>query len=400
MNIALYIARRYLVSKSDQNAVNIINLVTFLVIVVGSGALFIVLSAFAGLKDFSLAFANSFDPDLKATAAQGKYFILTPEEEQQLDTIEGVAAWSREIEERVFLTHDQKNHVAWIKAVDENYSRVVNTDSLVFWGNWLDNDPRRVVAGRSIVGILGTTLENYSSPISVLAPKPGEGSILRNTRPYNDMKVILAGVYSINEDLDNKYVFANLAAVQPLLEKDSLEITGINLKLHKDADREKVINTLLTLFDDKVTVKTRAQLNDALYKMLNTENLAIYLIFTLVLIIALFNVVGSIIMMVLDKKSNLKTLYSLGVPLRKLRNIYFFQGVLVTAFGGLLGIVIASLLVWSQMLFEWILLTPSLPYPVDFQVTNVALVLATILILGIIASAIASARINKRLLEL
>ncbi|MBL7471450.1 ABC transporter permease [Robertkochia sediminum] len=400
MNIALYIAQRYLVSKSSQNAVNIINLVTFLVIVIGAAALFIVLSAFAGLKTFSLSFANNFDPDLKATASTGKYFVLEPEEEQKLEDLEGVAAFSKEIEERIFLTHDQKNHVGWIKAVDTNYPQVVAVDTLVYFGDWMQDNPYEVVPGITIANLLNLGINDYRSPLQILAPKPGEGSITRSKKPYNQLSVTVSGVYAVNEELDKKYVFAYLPTVQPLLEKDSLEITGINFKITPEADEATVIAGIQNILGNKTIVKNRAQLNDALYKMLNTENLAIYLIFTLVLIIALFNVVGAIIMMILDKKGNLTTLFSLGVPIKKLRRIYFLQGLLVTSAGGLLGIFLASLLVWSQIAFQWIRLTPSLPYPVEFQFSNVLLVFATIFVLGFIASKIASARINKALLTL
>ncbi|MGB3152435.1 MAG: FtsX-like permease family protein, partial [Maribacter sp.] len=140
--------------------------------------------------------------------------------------------------------------------------------------------------------------------------------------------------------------------------------------------------------------------NSTLYKMLNTENVATYLIFTLVLIIALFNVVGAIIMMILDKQQNSKTLYSFGTTIEALRSIYFMQGVLVTSLGGVIGVLLGSLLVWSQLTFGWLRITPSLAYPVEYKLMNVFLVLATIVVLGIIASKIASSRINKKLISL
>jgi len=133
--------------------------------------------------------------------------------------------------------------------------------------------------------------------------------------------------------------------------------------------------------------------------MLNTENLATYLIFTLVLIIALFNVVGAIIMMILDKQQNSRTLYSLGTTLREIRRIYFVQGVIVTTMGGVIGVVLGSLLIASQLAFGWLKITPSLAYPVEYQLVNVLIVLGTIMVLGLIASKIASRRVNKKLLS-
>ena len=145
-------------------------------------------------------------------------------------------------------------------------------------------------------------------------------------------------------------------------------------------------------------MKNRQQLNATLYRMLNTENLATYLIFTLVLIIALFNVVGAIIMMILDKQQNTRTLYSLGATIRELRRIYFVQGIMVTSFGGLIGVLVASILVWTQLAFGWIRITPSLAYPVEFRLMNVLIVLATIFVLGVVSSKIASSRVGKKLL--
>ena len=136
MNFAYYIAKRYVRSKSSQNAINIINFVTFLVIVIGSAALFIVLSGFAGLKTFSLSFTNTFDPDMKAVPSAGKYFILTEEQENQLKDLQGLANYSREIEERVYLSYRQKGHVAYVKGVDSMYHKATGVDSTIYWGEW------------------------------------------------------------------------------------------------------------------------------------------------------------------------------------------------------------------------------------------------------------------------
>ncbi len=402
MNIALYIAKRYLVSKSSQNAVNIINFVSFLVIVIGAASLFIVLSAFAGLKTLSLSFSNSFDPDLKAISDQGKYFRLNDDDIQKLDSLEGVYAYSQEIEERIFLTHKQKNFIAYIRAVDSNYARVIDVDSVIYYGSWMHQNPYQVVPGIGIANALGLGINDYRNPLKILAPKPGEGSITSgmssSSRPYNDLAVTVSGVYQIEDNLDKKYVFAKLATIQPLLEKDADQITGINFRVSPGANLDVVSMNIRNILGKKVTLKTRAQLNDSLYKMLNMENLAIYLIFTLVLIIALFNVVGAIIMMILDKKANASTLYSMGVSIKKLREMYFIQGLLVTTIGGLIGILLASFIVWTQLQFQWIKLTPTLAYPVEFQVGNLLVVFATIFVLGFIASKIAASRINKKLI--
>ena len=389
-------------SKSSQNAVNIINFITFLVIVIGSAALFIVLSGFAGLKTFSLSFTNSFDPELKAQPIFGKFFSITPEHEQRLASINGLAHYSKEIEEKVYLEHKGKNHIAYIKGIDSNYTKVVNTDSILYLGNWTIND-QQVVSGIGIANILSVTINQFRSPMQIYAFKPGKGSLSQGgvgvSSLYNRLPVIIGGVYAVEADLDNKYVFADLSLSQALLEKTENDISGINFKLEDGADEQTVRSEIEEVLGDSVMVRNRQELNSTLYKMLNTENMATYLIFTLVLIIALFNVVGAIIMMILDKQQNSKTLYSLGTTIKELRNIYFVQGILVTGFGGLIGVLLGSLLVWSQIFFGWLKITPSLAYPVEFQLINVLIVLATILVLGVIASKIASSRINKKLIS-
>ena len=400
MNFPLYIAKRYLRSKSSQNAVNIINFITFLVIVIGSAALFIVLSAFAGLKTFSLSFSNTFDPDLKASPTTGKHFSISAEDESALEEIEGLANFSKELEERAYLTYKEKSTIAYIKGVDENYRAVTGVDSTLIFGNW-GSDVNNGVIGICIYNLLGVPMNNRTA-MEVLVPKPGEGSLSQqgfNSKPYDDLSLVVSGVYAVEESLDKKYVFARLALVQELLQKDSTEVSGINFKLMDNASPDDVRNSINAVLGEKASVLTRREQNTSLYRMLNTENLATYLIFTLVLIIALFNVVGAIIMMILDKQQNSKTLFSLGTTIKELRRIYFIQGLLVTSFGGLIGVALGSLLIGSQLAFGWLKITPSLAYPVEFNVINMLIVIGTIVVLGVISSKIASSRITEKLIS-
>ena len=400
MNVSLYIAKRYLRSKSSQNAVNIINAVTFAVIVIGSAALFIVLSGFSGLKNFSLSFSNTFDPDLKAIPATGKVFSLSEELEIALNKLPGIVSYSKELEERVYLTHDQKSMIAYIKGVDSNYTRTTAMDSAVFLGQF-DLSLQQTVAGIGIASLLNLSLNDFRSPLAVLAPKPGKNGGMPqgfSEQPYNQLNVVMSGIYQVEEALDKKYIFSELPVVQALLQRDSAEISGINFKLNPTFKETSVRREIEAILGDKAQLKNRRELNQTLYRMLNTENLATYLIFTLVLIIALFNVVGAIIMMILDKKDHLKTLYALGLSHLELRRIYFLQGVLLTSAGGLIGVLLGAILIGSQLLFGWLLITPSLAYPVALTLENFGIVIFTIVFLGILASIIASSRIRPAIL--
>lgn len=400
MNFPFYIAKRYLRSKSSQNAVNIINFITFLVIVIGSAALFIVLSGFAGLKTFSLSYTNMVDPDLKALPITGKFISVSASQEKALQQLGDIYAYSKELEEKVYLTHNQKAHIAYIKGIDSSFVRTTPIDSsLYFYGDWSING-LQAVAGQGVVNLLGLNINNFRSPLVVRVPKPGKGLLGQRMLKdaYNEASLVISGIYQIEEELDRKYVFAELPLVQALLEKDSTQLSGINFKLKENANIPELRKKIAAIFSGDVVLKDRRELNSTLHRMLNTENLATYLIFTLVLIIALFNVVGAIIMMILDKQQNSKTLYNLGTTIKALRKIYFVQGILVTGLGGFIGVFIGSLLIWSQLAFGWLKITPSLSYPVEYRFINLIIVLATILVLGVIASFIASSRINKKLL--
>ena len=368
-------------------------------IIVGAMALFVVLSVFSGLKVFSLSFSNDIDPDLKISSILGKSFFVSPSQESQINQIEDIVSYSKIIEERVLFTFDGKQQVTYLKGVDENFNKVNAIKKTLFNGEWLKPNTYEVVAGYGIANKFSMGLLDYSNSLEVLAPKPGKGAIENPENAFNKVIVTPVGIYAISEDLDSKYVFADLGLAQELLEYKSRQISGIEIKMATDADEKNIVSKLQTIFNNKITIKNRAQLNESLYKMLNTENLAVYLIFTLVIIIALFNLIGALIMMILDKKGNLKTLLNLGTEIKDLRKIFLLQGTLLSVFGGIIGLTLGIAVVLLQQHYELVMITPTLAYPVVFSIENVLIVLATIVTLGFIASLIASSRVSKKLLD-
>ena len=368
-------------------------------IIVGAMALFVVLSVFSGLKVFSLSFSNNIDPDLKISSTLGKSFFVSPNQENKIKEIEGLASYSKIIEERVLFTFDGKQEVTYLKGVDSEYSKVNAIKKTLYNGDWLKPNTDEVVVGYGIAQKFSMGLLDFNNSLEVLAPKPGKGTIENPAEAFNEIAVIPVGIYAISEDLDSKYVFADLGLAQELLEYKPNQISGIEVKIKQDADENVIISKLKTIFQNKITVKNRAQLNESLYKMLNTENLAVYLIFTLVIIIALFNLIGALIMMILDKKGNLKTLLNLGTEIKDLRKIFLLQGTLLSIFGGIIGLTLGIVIVLLQQHYELVMITPTLAYPVVFTIENVLIVFFTILTLGFIASLIASSRVSKKLLD-
>ena len=400
MNFALYIAKRYLKSKSSNNAINFITYIALIGVILGAASLFIVLSGFSGLRDFTLKFTSVIDPDFKIESAKGKSFLLTEALQNDLKQIDNIKLYSKVIEERVIATSDGKQVMAFIKGVDLNYEKITLTDSILYNGSWLAQNSPQIVSGYGIASALSIGILDYGKAINIYVPKPGKGQITKKEQAFNTFSAINVGIYSLNETLDNKYIFSSFETAQNLLDYKENQLSSLEVKLKNPELINDTRNQIEAVLGENFRVKDTSQLNEALYKMLNTENLAVYLIFTLVLIIALFNVIGSIIMMILDKRQTLSTLYNMGAPISQIRNIFFKQGVLMSVVGGFLGLVIGYVIIQLQYSFSLVMLTPNLPYPVAIKFMNFVVVFITITILGVVASKIASSRISKNLLQI
>ncbi len=399
MTVSLYIAKRYLRSKSSNNAINFITYIALIGVILGSASLFIVLSGFAGLKDFTLQFSSVVDPDLKAQTVIGKSFVLSKEQIAKLNALDDIAHYSKIIEERVVIASNDKNTLATIKGVDEHYMQVVNTDTILEYGNWLDQKTNQIVVGWGISNSLSLGVLDFSKPIKIYVPKPGKGQITATKNAFNTVNAINTGVFFINEALNDEFVYVSIDLAKNLLHYKPNQISSIEFKLKKEIDEAATKAKIQAILGNNIVLKNRAQLNDALYKMLNTEYVVVYLIFTLVLIIAFFNVVGSLIMMILDKKKSLNTLFNIGATLNDIRHIFFLQGSLMSIIGGIIGLFLALLVLTLQQYFNLVMITESLAYPITIKIENFFIVLITISVLGIIASKIASARISKSMLQ-
>ena len=367
--------------------------------VVAAAALFIVLSGFAGLKSFSLEFSSFVDPDLKVLPSEGKSFLLSAQDSIALHKIDGIAVYAKTIEERVILEFDDKRQIVTLKGVDDDYLRVTTIDTMVYYGSWLEQNASQVVAGGGIANKLSFGVLDFSKSLKIYVPKPGKGQITSVRGAFNSMNAHNVGVFDINEDLNNEYIFSDINMAKYLLNYEDTQISAIEIKLKPNTDKVTVSTEIKKIFGNVVIIKNRSQLNDALYKMLNTENVAVYLIFTLVIIIALFNVIGALIMMILDKKASLNTLFNLGTTTKDIRRIFFLQGSLMTVLAGMVGLILGFLIVYLQQQFALVMITPSLPYPVEIQLINFLIVMATIFTFGILASMLASRRISKNLVK-
>ena len=394
MSFPLYIAKRYLFAKSGNNAINIITIIASIGVVLGTAALFIILSGFSGLRTFNYALLDSSDPDIKISATKGKSFIYDNAIKKVVLSSKDILAFSKIIEERVFIKNGEKQQIAFIKGVDDNYTNVVPLDDALQMGTWLQKEYTNTsVIGNSLAYKLSAGVESFGEYLEILVPKKGTG-FLNPARSFRSIKTQIVGTYFGTEEFENTFVFVSNVQAQQLVNYKENQFTGIEIKLRPDSNSANFAASMQEKLGSKYKVKTKAQLNELFYKVINTENFVSYLIFTLIVIIAMFNIVGSIIMMIIDKKKNLKTLLSLGATLSEIKKIFVLQGFLLTIISMTVGLFLSVIIVIIQQKFQIFMITSSIPYPVELRGSNFLIVIATITVLGFLAAKVASSRIS------
>jgi len=393
----LYIASRYFFTRSKQSVINIINYIALSVVLIATAALLIVLSAFTGLKDFGLSFSNVFDPDFRVEAVQGKVLEVDSVALASIKQLDGILAVSGIIEDKVFLNYRDKNHVVYLKGVDSTYQKVIESDRFLSSGTWFSKELDEVVIGGGVAQVLSLGVYDYNDFLVLTVPKRS-ASATQLKEPFINKTALVSGIYSVSEELDKKYMFSNLSFARDLFQRKGNVYSSLELKVDPNLNRKQLEEQLQALLKTPVRMRSRTELNAALFKMLNTEQMAIYLIFTLVIIIALFNVVGALIMMILEKRPQLKVLYALGVQPKEIRLIFFYLGGMISWVGGGLGILLGTTLVLLQRYIPFLYVPgTNFPYPVCLELQNVAMVLLLLFVLGGLASAWATAQVGKRI---
>jgi lipoprotein-releasing system permease protein len=366
-------------------------------VVVGAAALFIVLCGFNGLRDYSLAFTSFVDPDLKVVSVKTKTFVINDSLLKDVLLLDNLLSFSKTVEENVFLSTNETGDVVFAKGVSDFFpSKTI--DSILFDGEWISNS-NQIVSGWGIANKLSYGIYDYSKGITLYAPKPGKNQILSVEGSFSKLTVVNVGLFEINEALDFSLIYTGLKDLQNLLGYAENQISSVEIILKDPLKTEETADLLRSKLGSEFKVKTKEQLNDTLYKMLNTEQIVVYLVFTLVLIIALFNLISSIVIMVLEKRNNLKTLYNSGATHNEIKKIFYFQGLIITFLGGATGLFLGFLLMLMQQKFSVFMITSSLAYPVSIELSTFLIAGITILTLGGLASKISSNVVTKELIR-
>ena len=392
------IARRYFFARSSKTIVNRINRFAFIMIVVSACSLLVVLSAFSGLKDFGLLYTNSFDPDFKVIPKVGKHFVLDGPALEKVSSLSGTANASLVLEEKVLLANSLNSTSIVLKGVDSNHFLNQQLNDLSLVGVYDIRDKDNIYLGASVASDLDVVL---SEDFSVKATVPSLNNFsLFNLSPFSSLFFEIQGIYQISGDIESKYAFTSLSSLSSLINVPPNRFSAIEIIVGDGFSKEVLEEELNQLLPVDFNVVSKQELNPALYKMLNTENFAVYLIFCLVVIIAVFNLVGSITIMMVEKTSDLKILSALGASKNSFSNIFLSLGSIVSFFGSLVGCIVGSVFVVIQGSSPFVYVPgTSLPYPVVLTFQNLLIVFLTVSLFGLAASFWTTRNLDKLFLD-
>jgi lipoprotein-releasing system permease protein len=388
VNFPFFIAKRYLVSKKTHNATNIISGISIAGICIGTLALVIVLSAFNGLSELVQTLYNSFDAEIEITVKQGKTFNPNSPEFNALKHIEGISYISESVEGNALLKYEAQQSIATIKGVSKDFQKMTRVDTLVLDGNFNINK-NNIVIGKGLSQVLQLRMNDLSSWISIYAPKRGKLKSLNPEEGLNEMNAYASGTFSINDEFDFSYVIMNIEDARQLLDYDKNEVSAIELGINPTADGEKIQKQLINVLGDNYYVKNRAQQNAELYKTMESEKLWTFIILIFILVIATFNVIGSLTILILEKKKDITILHHLGADIKAIRRIFLVEGLLITAIGALSGLLLGILLCWIQMKYELISMSEGLlinAYPVKVEALDIVAIMLAVFTIGFVAA--------------
>jgi lipoprotein-releasing system permease protein len=395
-------AWRYFRSNKSTNAINVIAWISVAAIAVGSAALIIVLSVFNGFEDLVKGLYADFYADMRIIPARGKTFHISGEQIQQVKNTKGVAVISFVAEEKAML-NNESIVPATVKGVDENYTSINKINTHISRGRFelgTASEPK-IVVGAGIENGTGIDVERQTEPATIFLPNKNAAR-LTSEDGLNSFSVMPAGTFMVQQDFDNKYVFSNLGFVKYMLNMSPDEFSAIEMKLSGDVDAVK--KQLQKILGKDFIVESRYEQNRSLYAVMQVEKWVIYGILSLILMVAAFNMIGALTMIVLEKQKDIAVLKAMGADDRMVQNIFLSEGILLASIGGGAGIILASIICWVQLQFKIIKLGGNTfiidYYPVKMVATDYVLVLATVGLIAILASWIPSKKASGQFFSL
>jgi len=401
LRFPLFIALRYLFSKKSTHVINIISGISVTGILVGTCALVILLSAFNGLESWVVNLYNSFDPDIRVEAKSRKFFQETELPRTKILEISGVERVMQVIEENGLLTHRDAQYVCTIKGVSDELVKMSGLDTMMVEGDFRLNRGQipMAVVGSGIAYALSLSLNDLESPLDIYVPKANASFSLNPAEAFHSSSIRSAGIFEVQPEFDLKYIIVPIGFARELFHRET-ELSSYEIQLKPDADLDQVMKSLKALTGEGFAIKNRFQQHELLYKIINAEKWGVFLILAFILLIAIFNVTGSLTMLIVDKSRDIRTLQSLGASWSVIRLIFFLEGMMISFLGMSIGIVTGLVVVYLQSKFNLVLINGEDAYPVLVKGADILYISLTVLAIGALASWLPASRtLTKRRLS-
>jgi len=400
--LLFFIAWRYLFAKKSHAIINIISGISIFGVSIGTMALLVVLSVFNGFESLILSLYNSFHSDIEVKAVHGKTFFIEDIDKNALKNIPGVISISEIIEDMALVRYRDRQHIVFIKGVSENYSEVANIEDIIIAGKTIlkAGDINYVILGTGVDYIIGANLNDFANPIMIYVPKRTARISAIMTDAFISLPAYPSGVFSVQQEFDNKYIFADIDFARQLYEYEN-ELSSLELHLDKNANLKRTQKAIQDAVGENFAVRNRYQQQEFIYKMLKGEKLVIFIILAFILIIATFNVIGTLSMIILEKKFDVAVLKSMGMPLKYLKRLFIFEGMLVVSIGTIIGLLLGFVICFIQQHYGLLRLGPVdeafiiQSYPVKIKFMDILTILVTVFSIGFISSWLPSYRINS-----
>jgi lipoprotein-releasing system permease protein len=379
-----------LVSKKSNNAINIISWISVIAIAITTGALIVILSAMNGLTETVAGLYNTLEPDLKITKVKGKFFEVSPQVISEIKAIEGVKAISKTLSDKALIKNADKQTLVSIKGVDDNFNKLTNIDSVIvdgFYGLSDTNSVNKIILGKGIAGQLQINIREYVNELSLFSPIKGKNGSINPEDNLNQLYASPCGLFSINDEFDYQYAFVSLSTAKKLFDEPT-KISAIEIACDKTKS-DKIQKLLQQKFGHDFTVKNRFQLNDVLFKTLQTEKLATFIILAFILVIATFNIIGALTMLIIEKRKDIKTLYCMGANIQLIRTIFMREGFLITGIGAGIGLFLGLIVCWLQIQFHLVKFGNEfvIPYyPIKLMLNDFIWLFGLIMLIGFLAA--------------
>jgi lipoprotein-releasing system permease protein len=404
MNFPFFISKRYLFAKKSHSAINVISVISIFGVAVGTMALVIILSVFNGFDEVIKSLFNSFDPDIKITLVEGKVFRPDSIKIEQLNKIEGVELIAEVLEETALLQYHNKQYIAIIKGVSPNFKKINNVEQKITEGKYIlqNGQVPYSVVGQGVGYYLGITIDQ-TEPLIIYIPRRSADITDNPEEAFNKKYITPSGIFSIEQDIDSKYALVPIGFARKILEYTN-EVSALEIKTKTGENIKNIQQNIQQILGPEFSVKDHYQQQELFYKIMKGEKWAIFFILTFILIVASLNIIGSLTMLILDKKKDIKTLSYLGADWKTIRKVFLYNGWINSIIGALVGLILGIIICWLQINYHFVKLEGSGSfvidyYPVKLVFSDIFFVLITVLSIGFLTSWLPVRVISRKYFE-